>query len=72
MRSRRGIGSNRGFYFTDEKTREHSREYRNKHDYLQLITPLGTRERLKALGISRKQLFIELAEKYINEKSKPP
>ncbi len=67
MKPKFGIGYNRGYYFTSKQKREYSKSYTNAHDRIQLVTPLGTRDRIKDLGIKPKQLFLELAEAYISE-----
>ncbi|GEM_PF-4012978 len=69
MKSNVGIGYSRGYYFTNQADRKRSKEYTDAHDRIQLITPLGTRDRIKALGIKPKQLFNDLAEAYIQEQS---
>ena len=69
MRSKYGIGFSKGYYYTDETTRKRIKEYRDAHDYIQFNCPLGTRERLKALGVKRQELLLMLAKDYIKEKS---
>ena len=69
MKTQYGIGFSKGYYCTDEATRKRSKQYRDAHDYIQFNAPLGTRERLKALGVNRQKLLCALAEDYIKEKS---
>jgi len=57
------------YYLTNHTVRECSKKFTDTHDKIQLITPTGTRDRIKALGIKPKKLFYDLAKAYIDTQS---
>ncbi|MCR5740157.1 MAG: hypothetical protein K6G43_10120 [Lachnospiraceae bacterium] len=67
-RSKEGIGASKGVYFSNDVSRKSTKKYKDGKDVVLFLTPLGTSERISALGVNRQQLLQELAENYIREK----